>query len=95
MAFNPDMDEYTDDMFEMEQDLDNMPESFITNLPRYQRPYVVEAVLMCGFPLYIVDNATNAFGEPDCGYVELHCKEPGSALDDFWEVFNVLAAKRK
>ena len=76
IPYNPDIDGYTDSMFERESDLSSDPESFITNLPRYQRPFVVEAVLTHGFPLYIIDNATDHSGESLNNCVELHCDDP-------------------
>lgn len=98
IPYNPDMDGYTDKMFGQKHDLSSEPESFITNLPRYQRPFVVEAVLMGGFPLYIADNATDYSGESLNNCVELHCSDPEfkkSHLPDFWEVFDVLAAAKR
>jgi len=97
LPFNPDMDNYTDNMFEKEKDLADIPDSFVTNLPRFQRGYVVETVLTCNYPLYIVDDATGPSGEALNNTVELHCSDPvwrKKYINEFWEIFDAVASIR-
>ena len=96
MLESPDMDNYTDDFFKQEQDTDELPDSFVACLPRYQRAYVVEVVLTYSYPLYVIDEAIGPAGEPLNNTVELHCSDPGwkqKHINKFWEIFDVKSAR--